>query len=267
MIYIYANDSDLSVNSVIEWLRYYKVDYTRNNNFTKLNPLNNDDTIWVRKTCKRIESSVFKYNFTLTKDDINKIAKENGLLLPKNYTEIAEVKKVFKKKKKLIVKPKKEVTTLNVNDENLVNYTTLIDGVNNYHLFLKVLSENFVQEYIKADFELRVFFVKSKIFSCAVFRKTNSCQNISDIRFEIANSNVFYEKMDIPKHLINKILRLFKSLDIDFGCIDFIVKKNQYYFLEINQMGQFEEYSQKANLNIEREIVTQILNNGKKILS
>ena len=53
-------------------------------------------------------------------------------------------------------------------------------------------------------------------------------------------SRLGVDRMEIPSGIRDACVRLLRSLDLAFGCIDMIVTpEDDWVFLEINQMGQF----------------------------
>ena len=66
--------------------------------------------------------------------------------------------------------------------------------------------------------------------------------------------------MDIKKKLKN----LMDDLDLNIGCIDLLKGVDgQFYFLEVNPVGQIAGYSTRANLNFEKIIVEKMLDIDK----
>jgi glutathione synthase/RimK-type ligase-like ATP-grasp enzyme len=64
-----------------------------------------------------------------------------------------------------------------------------------------------------------------------------------------------YIPYQLPKSVEKKIIRLMKKLSIDSGSIDMIVdKKDKYYFLEVNTVGQYGMISAPCNYNLDNEI-------------
>src|SRR5690606_41647080 len=58
---------------------------------------------------------------------------------------------------------------------------------------------------------------------------------------------------NLPSDIENKLTKLMNVLSLNFGSIDMIVSKNrEYYFLEVNPVGQFGMVSFPCNYNIER---------------
>ncbi len=55
-----------------------------------------------------------------------------------------------------------------------------------------------------------------------------------------------------------KIDLLMKSFDLNCGSLDFIKSGNEFYFLEINPIGQFLGLSFKCNYNLEIEIANYL---------
>lgn len=100
------------------------------------------------------------------------------------------------------------------------------------------LTPGIFQKKIPKAFELRVTFMGG--FCIAV--KINSQihpKGIMDWRY-VPPQELSIEKFELPFDIIEKCIALMKSLDLVFGCLDFIVTPSgEYYFLEINEQGQF----------------------------
>lgn len=267
MIFIIANESDLSVNSVIEWLIYFNIEFTRTNDIGKLENTKNG-VFWIRKNIVStpLVRSVFRNNFCLTKDYVSDRAKRLGLLTPNQYLG-TEVNKALSGGRDLIMKPRDNVTSVFFRGEKRVNYSTRVNREILNAMSLEEKDNYLFQDLILADFELRVFFIKSKIYSCALVRREYNDKAFFDVRYEMSVKNIFFERYVLPKQDSVKITELFNSMNLDFGCVDFLVKDGKHYFLEINQLGQFEEYSKKANLLIEKEIALQLIYHEQKYLS
>jgi glutathione synthase/RimK-type ligase-like ATP-grasp enzyme len=58
----------------------------------------------------------------------------------------------------------------------------------------------------------------------------------------------------LPKEVEQKISILMNKLDLNCGSLDFIKSGNNFYFLEINPIGQFLGLSYKTNSNLEKKI-------------
>jgi glutathione synthase/RimK-type ligase-like ATP-grasp enzyme len=63
----------------------------------------------------------------------------------------------------------------------------------------------------------------------------------------------------LPKNIRLKIDRLMKKLKLESGSIDMIVSPdNEYFFLEVNPVGQFNFISELCNYYIEKDIAISL---------
>ncbi|KFE97284.1 grasp-with-spasm system ATP-grasp peptide maturase [Chryseobacterium luteum] len=111
----------------------------------------------------------------------------------------------------------------------------------------------FFQEKIEKDFEIRTFYLNGKCWSIAIFSQSDK-KTQTDFRkynYEKPNRNVRY---NLPKEIEEKTHVLMQILDINCGSIDFIKRGNDFYFLEINPVGQFLGLSSICNYSLEKEI-------------
>lgn len=113
---------------------------------------------------------------------------------------------------------------------------------------------SYLQEYIEKKYELRIFYLHGKFWSMTIFsqkdEKTKTdFRNYND---EKPNRNVPYK---LPIEIEDKLDCLMKELNLNSGSIDMIVTPdNEYYFLEVNPVGQFGMTSNPCNYNLEKEI-------------
>ena len=117
---------------------------------------------------------------------------------------------------------------------------------------------SFFQENIEKQYELRIFYLRGKFYSMAIFSQNNE-QTKTDVRkYDDAKPNkvVSYK---LPKEVENKLHKFMLKMDLDTGSIDMIVDKNdEFYFLEVNPNGQFGMVSTPCNYYIEREIAKEL---------
>lgn len=94
------------------------------------------------------------------------------------------------------------------------------------------------QRKIEKKYELRVTFMGDK----AVTVKLNS-QNHPDAKVDWRSVSSFVigvEDYQLPNHVREQCIGVMRKLGVAFGCFDFIVTPDdEYYFLEINEQGQF----------------------------
>jgi len=142
------------------------------------------------------------------------------------------------------------VTSISTSDgtKKYANYTTQLSLEKLRNMGNLQWSDYFVQEYIAADFEVRTIVIDGVVKSAAMMKLGKGSEDVKDIRYEVARNNVLHQEIDLPQHVEQGLLELFRKLNIQFGCVDWLVRGSNFYFLEINQVGQFEGTSNQANL-------------------
>lgn len=80
--------------------------------------------------------------------------------------------------------------------------------------------------------------------------KTNV--DFRNYNFEKPNRTIPY---DLPKGIKNKIDKLMKELKLNCGSLDMILDlENNYYFIEVNPVGQFGMVSNPCNYYLHKQI-------------
>ncbi|CAH0173438.1 grasp-with-spasm system ATP-grasp peptide maturase [Chryseobacterium sp. Bi04] len=137
-------------------------------------------------------------------------------------------------------------------NSELLMYTSIVEEREDNPFFI-----SFFQEKIEKDFEVRSFYLNRKIWSIAIISQ-NDEQTKTDFRkynIDKPNRNIRYK---LPKNIEEKIDLLMQSLDLNCGSIDFIKSGSEYYFLEVNPIGQFLGISLICNYSLEREIANYL---------
>jgi len=181
----------------------------------------------------------------VNKLEVLHLAKLNGFKVPETYifSEISDIRNVISKKEH-ITKAISEMHPI-ISDGNLyLNYTRQIFSED---LEGKIggIVPTLLQDMIKTDFEIRVFFFEKKIWALATF----DFENNVDIR-NIKEIDKKYIPYELPKSLQRKILKLTGKLQLKCGTIDLLKTEKDIYFLEINPLGQFHQVSYFGNYNI-----------------
>jgi ATP-GRASP peptide maturase of grasp-with-spasm system len=115
------------------------------------------------------------------------------------------------------------------------------------------------QKKINKAFELRIFFVFNELYTTSIFSQLNK-KTKTDFR-DSNGINLPMTPYNLPDEIRLKIIKLIKKLNLNIGCIDIIVsKEGEYYFLEINPMGQFGFYGDSVNFFLEKQIATKLKN-------
>jgi ATP-GRASP peptide maturase of grasp-with-spasm system len=133
----------------------------------------------------------------------------------------------------------------------LFNYTQKVE-------FEKIEKSSFavslVQNYIDKKYELRIFYLEKKTYAMAIFS-----QNDTKTTVDFRNYNKVKPNRSVPFKLPfiieQKLIKLMNKLDLNCGSIDMIVdKNNEYYFLEVNPIGQYGMVSDPCNYELDRII-------------
>ncbi len=193
------------------------------------------------------------------KFQVLELAQKSGIKIPKSF--VCNNKKYLIKQKKnihLITKASAQATGFEIGE---IFYSGMTIQINNSALE-KVENDfffpSFFQEEIKKKYELRVFFLVDTFFSVAIFSQNNNKTSVDFRNYDKDLPNRI-EIVKIPIELETKLLKLMKELDLNCGSIDIIKSiQGEYYFLEVNPVGQFFNTSLNGNFNLEK-LVAEVL--------
>lgn len=183
------------------------------------------------------------------------LAQNVGLLVPPFLvtTQKSALVRFKEKHGAIITKPIKDSITVILKDRKAGSYTEEL-----FDEDIAELNESFFptlfQKKIDKKYEVRSFFLKGKIFSMAIFSQNNQQTAIDFRKYDKAkpNRNVPFQ---LPAHVEAKIKALMEVVNMDTGSIDIMVSQTgEYYFLEINPVGQIGFVSLCCNYFLEREI-------------
>ena len=183
-------------------------------------------------------------------------AQKAGLKIPETViTQNAEVLKQFYKKQKCII-------TKNIQDVLTHSNKNFCFGIGIKDVKIKdITTANFFyslfQKKIIRKYELRIFYLLGKFFVHATFPPVET--KITDIR-NTSRENTF-ARFELPEEIKDKLHNFMQFMNLESGSIDMIVDKNDdYYFLEVNPVGQFGYVSGYNNYYIEKEIAKILIN-------
>ncbi|HCR3025572.1 TPA: MvdC/MvdD family ATP grasp protein [Serratia marcescens] len=109
-------------------------------------------------------------------------------------------------------------------------------------------SPSYFQEYQDKDFEVRVTIVKNSFFPVRIDSKDK-------IDWRKSDNQILYSNTDIPDEIKDKCLMFMLAFGIEYGCFDFIVHNETWYFLEMNANGQWAWLDAELNMNISGAIL------------
>lgn len=186
-------------------------------------------------------------------------AKEFGIDIPKTIvtSEKKELQKFYSENNCKVIS-KAISNSIFLNDKNK-NYATYTDEITLE--IIDSLQDSFFpslfQQNINKRYEIRTFFLDGIFFSTAIFYQNH---NDSKNDFRKNSTSLRYMPIKISENLSEKLRMLMQNLNINIGAIDLLVDKSgTTYFLEVNPFGQFKNFSEACNFNIEREIAKKIL--------
>ncbi len=149
------------------------------------------------------------------------------------------------KSEKAIVKP---ISVGVIQDEKTKEFvqTNLLDS--SIELIALKYSPAYFQRYQAKDFEVRATFVGKEVFVVKIVS-----QNSVDWRK--AGNKINYSVCEMPKDIYEKCIKFMKLSNMEFGCFDFIVKNDNWHFLEMNVNGQWAWLEFETGLDISGSIV------------
>lgn len=210
---------------------------------------------------KSIETSINGQSISnLNRLKVFKFAYNLGLKIPEYI--ITNKKKhlmdFYKIHKKIVLKPISNVQNINTLNGDYLQYTKLLTNIDLKKIPLQFFP-SLIQEYIDKDFEIRTFYLNKTFFSMAIFSQNNEQTKVDFRKYDTKrpNVNVPYK---LPKIIENKLKKLFQLFNLDCCSVDLLhTCKDEYFFLEINPVGQFGMVSKPCNYFLEREIAKTLI--------
>ncbi len=117
---------------------------------------------------------------------------------------------------------------------------------------------SFFQALIPKQMDIRVFYLNRKFYTTAIFSQANQQTQVDYRHYDTKHPNRSVP-FQLPLALEKKVQQLIDTLSLSYCSIDFIYGiDNQFYFLEINPVGQFGSVSYTNNCYLEREMALTI---------
>lgn len=118
---------------------------------------------------------------------------------------------------------------------------------------------SFFQERIMADFEIRVIYIDGNFYSTAI----HNFDYAIDIRTKFVEmDNIRMVPFKLPADIEEKLAKVFEKFNLNYGSVDLMYCKDEYYFLEINPTGQVSFINNACNYYLENKLA-DILKNEK----
>jgi len=195
---------------------------------------------------------------------VHEIARKNGLHIPKTLisNDLQKITSFLKENPITITKTirnpgKSEVFQNQIlsfaQGTNLFSYNDLaaIDPCEFYQPTL-------FQEYINKQYEVRTFYIDTKFYSMAILSQDNEKTKVDFRNYDDEKPNRFIPII-LPQNVEFSLQKTMMDLNINCGSIDLIYEGSEYFFLEINPVGQFDWVSKNCNYNIERAIAEYLV--------
>jgi ATP-GRASP peptide maturase of grasp-with-spasm system len=155
---------------------------------------------------------------------------------------------------------------------NVAHVYSDLDGVS-YKMLTKEIKKDFLEDYsneiistsqmfqrmIDKDIEIRAFYLDEKIYSMAIFSQDDATTSVDfrNYNSKHPNRNVPYR---LPDSVHNMIVKLFSKLKLSTGSVDLIKNtKGEYYFLEVNPVGQFLMVSDPCNYFLDKKVANYLI--------
>ncbi len=181
---------------------------------------------------------------TINKLVVLEFAIKVGLLIPTTF--ITNHFKEYFRNKKLVLKPIGETINFFYSN-NMCRLLTHEFEAKHFTSYFPTL----LQTKIDKLFEIRAFFLGNKFYSIAIFSQQNSKSKLDYRNYDFLNNNRSVP-FSLPKEMVVKCRKLMKLLKLNSGSLDLIyTKTNEFIFLEVNPIGQFDNVSKVGNYYLE----------------
>jgi ATP-GRASP peptide maturase of grasp-with-spasm system len=116
-----------------------------------------------------------------------------------------------------------------------------------------------IQEHVDKDVELRIFYLQEELYAMAIFSQLDP-QTAMDFRKYNFIKPVREVPFRLPGEIESGIIALMKKLDMNTGSLDMILTpEGEYYFLEVNPVGQFGMVSKPCNYQLEKKVALSLI--------
>lgn len=208
--------------------------------------------------------SLFGQNYFCqpSKQKILDVAKKIGFFVPE-YIVVnskTKLKEFIERKSRVICKSLESQALFFFEDNPLERYNCYTHEINRSTLadIPEYFFPSFFQEHIQKDLELKIFFFNGIFFPAALI-PDNQVANT-----DIKASPYRCVPYTLTEDLKSKINRLMMFFNWRMGSIDFLIKDNHFYFLEVNPSGQFGNISYECGYNIEGFIASELIREYRK---
>jgi ATP-GRASP peptide maturase of grasp-with-spasm system len=206
------------------------------------------------------------------KSDLNKLlvllaAKDVGLMVPSFHisNNKHQLEKIVDQPNEYITKSLSDGLYLFDKVEKNAGYFTYTEkaGKEQVASLPEQFSPSLLQEKINKKFELRIFFLEDTCYAMAIFSQRDKQTQVDYRKYNDDKPNRYVPYL-LPKEIDDKIQLLFQKVGLNTGSVDMMVdQEGQYYFLEINPVGQFSMVSAPCNYFLEKKTALYLINHAR----
>lgn len=161
----------------------------------------------------------------------------------------------FEQEKGIISKPlSTPFSVQDAEDFSHMAYTSLINQ-DDIDALPQEFVPTFFQKAVAKAYEIRVFYLNGKFYAMAIFSQNNSNTNVDFRNYDRDKPNRV-APYRLEKAYEKKLKKMLDAYGLNCASFDIIHSKDdgQYYFLDLNPVGQFGMVSTPCNYNLEKEI-------------
>ena len=160
----------------------------------------------------------------------------------------------------LITKNIQDVLSVHTDKVSIGHSTTLLNNqeVNdlNDDFYYSLFQKNIPKKY-----ELRVFYLDGECYTAVIFSQRDERTKVDYRHYDDFKMNRVVP-YNLPKSEAVKIDTFMKSIEMESGSIDIIVDTDDnYIFLEVNPVGQFDYVGKNCNYQLEKVIAEYFIQN------
>ncbi len=96
-----------------------------------------------------------------------------------------------------------------------------------------------VQEYVEADKDITVAFVRDRLFAFELSRSRFLQQTIDWRELPVDTTACDWRPHELPTEIAQGVFHFMQDLSLHFGRLDFLCADGRYWFLEVNPNGQW----------------------------
>ncbi|PQA94978.1 ATP-GRASP peptide maturase, grasp-with-spasm system [Chryseobacterium piscicola] len=229
----------------------------------RINRLINDEfrdlALFLQKKFEKNNSIGSYFNSKLNKLMVLDFAKSIGLYIPHTFILAKKLQlKELVDNHKIITKAISDGLYYFAEDYAYYTYTEKISA-KELPRFPDMFMPSLFQIQIEKKFEIRSFFLKGKFYSMAIMSQFNDKTMVDYRKYDQKNPNKNIP-FKLPTDIQNKLIQIFNHFKLNTGSVDLIVDiHDNYYFLEINPVGQFGMTSRPCNYGLEKIMAEELI--------